>query len=417
MWSLKEIDELVYVKCFSNGILFQKNYLHRFPLPTEGLVDELKELEVDIMNTREEAGHFLAIRHIERTREWSPIAKMRFCFEDYKDGRTINEIFERTGIRKSDIQKFIRQYKVLTRGINALWKDKSERSSQLLQIKPNMLLRLFTLADTQEVLKLRYDEDWTLKSDLLSDVELDEVIAIWAQKAFIEHQINTRTLFGEYKRDGKSTNACQYIGGILDKYYSKQSMKDEKESLNRQSKEKESNSNPTTSNQTASRTTSSLPKNPPFLGALDYRNVDPLQANGKGVIAVCEEALRISNDANFVDRYPICTAIMLRSLIEQSIIYHAKINNEWSVIMKTYNQQNNRIPNIGFIIDHYERNISRLIPDPQIKRVFNEVFVHQNKMDKFNLVVHSPELYRHGPEILKTMPDEGLLAIVNYFLQ
>lgn len=416
---------------FLDRSLITSGYESRFPATNDELKKNLEQIEVDVIPSRAEAKRFLAVRHIERAKEWSPIAKMRFCYEDYNDGKNITQINERTGLPKSSIGKYIRNYKILLRGINSNWTKEEKNKLNLLEIEPDKLLRMFTLKDTKKGLALCYNDNFDLISTLISDNDLDEIIHIWTRKAFIDDEMNTRTDFGTFIKDGESTGACFFIKHILEKYYKKEqhisqgngntqnpTLNNSPTTTAQQGSTSQSGTNLSSQSAIGSQSQGGGPKNLPFFSTLDWHNVDPANNANKGIIAVCNEIKKISTSKTFINDYQICTAFIIRALIEQSLKYHARNKGHWSQIMSANNVPGapGGDPTLSFIINQYKTNISQWITNSHIRRLFNVVFNFSKQTDKLNLVVHSPESYMLGGDSLKAIPNEGLLEIVNYFL-
>lgn len=73
-----------------------------------------------------------------------------------------------------------------------------------------------------------------------------------------------------------------------------------------------------------SNTSSGGSKNLPyFFQGIDYSKLDPNDADSHGVSAVCRE-LQLFSDKKMVTTYPIASAFLMRSIIEQSIKYYSK---------------------------------------------------------------------------------------------
>lgn len=424
---------------FLDRALIPPDYASRFPATSEELRKNIENLEVDVIFSREEAKRFLAVRHIERAKEWTTIAKMRFCYEDYNNGRTISQINDRTGIPIATIKRYIRKYKILLRGLNSSWTNEEKLKLNLLVLQPEKLLRMFDLSETVQTLKLYFDDDFVLRSTLICEEDMDEIIHIWTRKAFIDDEINTRSIFGVYIKDEECTGACVYIKHILDKYYVTEPQSDSIKKptvgngphpVHNVQKKSENRNTPNTSSETRRNSNKKEqptgeqihgggPKIPPFFGNLDWSAVDPNVHANKGIIAICSELKKISNHPTMINNFPICTAFIIRALIEHSLKYYARNKGYWSKIMSDYNAITSQPgePNLSFIIREYTQNIVTWIPDQKIRRLFNVVFNFRVQTEKLNLVVHSPESYMLTPESLKAIPSEGLLDIVNYLLR
>ncbi|GBF75650.1 hypothetical protein PA598K_04071 [Paenibacillus sp. 598K] len=464
---------------FLNRDLLTKEFENEFPETSDELRINIQQVEVDVIKSREAARRFLAVRHIERAREWKPIAKMRFCFEDYIAGKSVSQISDRTGIPVSSINKFIRAYKILKRGLDSNWSNTEKEKLNILNIEPSKLLRIFQLQDTKKTLKLYFDDQFVLRSNTFSDNDLDAIIKIWTKKAFIEDAMNTRTEFFTYNKDGGEVlGASVYVKNILGKYSGnvdtsvpqpadkpiEKSVSEPADKLTRESVSEpadkptgepvseptggpasgpatESTGGPTSvatsppatgiknpsqvsavgvnTVQPPSSTSGGGPKNLPFFSSLNWSNVDPTISANKGIISVCNELKKISDSSTFINNYPICTAFIIRALIEQSFKYHARTKGYFSVIRAAYNAPGKPggDPTLSFIIKQYDVNIRGWIPEQGIRRLFPLVFNFNSQTEKLNMVVHSPESYQLAPETLKSIPQEGLLEFVNYLLR
>ena len=301
----------------------------------------------------------------------------------------------------------------MIRGLDSDWSPAEKEKLFILDIKPDKLIRVFDLLDTKQVLQLYFDSQYNLLSNLISKVDMDEIIKIWTRKAFIDDEMDTRTPFGEFHLGGNSTGACKFIENILKTYYPNGTVSTSGGSPS-------GGGSPTGGDSTTGgvSTTGGGPRLLNFFGGLNWSSVRETEHNGKGVIAVCKELMKISSNLSFINSYPICTAFIIRALIEQSLKFYAKRKGFWATIMQSYYSlgRSSGDPQLSFIIKQYEQNIKAWIPDQNIRRIFNVVFNQNVQVEKFNLVVHSPECYTLSPDTLKSIPDEGLLTIANYLL-
>ena len=106
-------------------------------------------------------------------------------------------------------------------------------------------------------------------------------------------------------------------------------------------------------------------------------------------------------------------AFQTRALIEHSFKYYARKINEWQNIL---NQNNSKDPQLSKLIEYFQRRL-HLFHDANIRNLFPMVFGTNNTLTtKLNYVVHQPEYFRLTPDTLLTLPQEGLLSIINYML-
>ena len=77
---------------FLNRALIPETYKNSFPIPTKTFIKEIEKIDLDVVNSREEAMAYLAARHIEGFKRWSSMSKWRISYEYYISGMNISEI-------------------------------------------------------------------------------------------------------------------------------------------------------------------------------------------------------------------------------------------------------------------------------------------------------------------------------------
>lgn len=77
------------------------------------------------------------------------------------------------------------------------------------------------------------------------------------------------------------------------------------------------------SNRTSNTSSGGSKNLPYFFQGIDYSKLDPNDADSHGVSAVCRE-LQLFSDKKMVTTYPLASAFLMRSIIEQSIKYYSK---------------------------------------------------------------------------------------------
>ncbi|MGE5613592.1 MAG: hypothetical protein ACM3XR_04240 [Bacillota bacterium] len=417
-------------KLFLNRELIPFKYRNVYPEPSDELLRNIQQIQVDIVPSREEAKKYLAARHIQGVKQWSTIAKSRFSYEEYALGRSIQEISESTGLSVSDVKKFIRKYKILMRGKESKYLSSEQRNSiSLISIEPDRLLRAFTVRFIKNTLGFTYDNDCNLKSTYLSDEEVDKIIATWTIKAFIEEVMDTRT---------PPEVVLGFISHITDKYNEKP--EDSSHSGGASGNTSAAPTEPSPSDVTASgdgstsasttahaggdRDTSQTggglslspgggPDTPAFFYSLNWSAV-PQIAENEGLIQICNEIMSFSKRPLLVRRHPMTAAFQTRALIEHSFKYYARKTNEWQNILI---QNNNKDPKLSKLIEYFQKRLHLLINDANIRNLFPMVFGTDNNLTtKLNYVVHQPEQFRLAPDTLLSLPQEGLLTIINYML-
>ena len=157
-------------------------------------------------------------------------------------------------------------------------------------------------------------------------------------------------------------------------------------------------------------------KNQPyFFQGLDYSKLDPNDPTSHGVSAVCRE-LQLFSDKKLVSTYPLASAFLTRSIIEQSIKYYSHqhyIQGQGKLIWANIE----KLSKLSQIIDNYKKNLANYITDTTIRDYFTALFDNYNDtVNPLNWVVHRPSEFQLDASTLIELPRKGLLAVINYFL-
>lgn len=413
--------------------LIPSAFVSRFPHAGSQLMSEIKEIPVDLVDSREQAMAFMAARHLEATRGWSSIAKWRVAFESFQDGKTEEAIADFLMLQKNQIRTYIRNYKLLKRAVeNPSWTSDEIKKLDLMNVQPDKFIRIFHLAPTTNALMLKYDSNYTLVSDLLSDSQLDDIIHIVAAKALIDGSINTRSTYADI---------VPFIDPIL-RGNQKASEKEQGKNIIITAPTGTGNSNfsigagtfaePFTglgvpaslpvSTHTSSK--SSKPNLPYFFDGLNFAHLDTKKADTRGLILICNEIKQFS-DKKSVDRYPIAATYLTRALIEASIKYYSKTHHVQGLQnIKIWDRIcNGKLESkiqLGDIIDKYRISLADFIANAEVRQYFTLCFGTSKDTNliaaALNAVVHRPEEYILDSSTLKNLPSQGLLALINYFI-
>lgn len=154
---------------------------------------------------------------------------------------------------------------------------------------------------------------------------------------------------------------------------------------------------------------------PYFFQGLNYGGLNPNDAETHGVAAVCRE-LQLFSDRKLVATYPIATTFLVRSIIEQSIIYYSKKHNiqgQSKLIWENIKD----ISKLSKIIENYKRNLPNYITDATMRQYFTSLFGnYEDNVDPLNWVVHRPSEFQLDANTLVELPRKGLLALINFML-
>lgn len=154
---------------------------------------------------------------------------------------------------------------------------------------------------------------------------------------------------------------------------------------------------------------------PYFFQGLDYSKLNPNDADSHGVSAVCRE-LQLFSDKKLVTTYPLASAFLMRSIIEQSIKYYSKkhmIQGQNKYIWENIKS----IDQLSKIIKNYNKNLPNYIVDGIMRQYFTDLFGdYEKSVDPLNWVVHRPAEYQLDANTLIELPRKGLLALINFML-
>lgn len=165
-----------------------------------------------------------------------------------------------------------------------------------------------------------------------------------------------------------------------------------------------------------SNTSSGGSKNLPyFFQGIDYSKLNPNDADSHGVSAVCRE-LQLFSDKKMVMTYPLASAFLVRSIIEQSIIYYSKkhmIQGQNKYIWENIKS----IDKLSKIIKDYNKNLPNYIVNGVMRQYFADLFGdYEKSFDPLNWVIHRPAEYQLDANTLIELPRKGLLALINFML-
>lgn len=191
--------------------------------------------------------------------------------------------------------------------------------------------------------------------------------------------------------------------------------KDNSPSASNSSDSSKSSSAPSPVHSPSSTSSGGTKNQPYFFQGLDYNKLDPNDSTSHGVSAVCRE-LQLFSDKKLVSTYPLASAFLTRSIIEQSIKYYSHqhyIQGQGKLIWANIE----KLSKLSQIIDNYKKNLANYITDTTIRDYFTALFDNYNDtVNPLNWVVHRPSEFQLDASTLIELPRKGLLAVINYFL-
>lgn len=154
---------------------------------------------------------------------------------------------------------------------------------------------------------------------------------------------------------------------------------------------------------------------PYFFMGINYSHLDSLDANSHGIAEVCSE-LRYFSEKQLVDKLPIAAVFLIRSAIEQAIIYYSKkkcIQGQNRLIWENIKN----LSKLSKIIENYNKNLPNYITNPEIRQYFTALFGdYEKNVDPLNWVVHRPAEFQLDTRTLVELPKRGLLTLINYLI-
>lgn len=154
---------------------------------------------------------------------------------------------------------------------------------------------------------------------------------------------------------------------------------------------------------------------PYFFQGINYENLDPNDVDSHGIAAVCRE-LHLFSERRMVDKFPLASAFLTRSVIEQSIIYYSKKHKIQGQDKYIWSNIEN-LTKLSKIITNYKKNLSNYIKDSEMRQYFKSLFDdYEKNIDPLNWVVHRTSAYKIDAETLIHLPHKGLLVLINYLI-
>ncbi|MCA8124456.1 hypothetical protein LGN07_37690 [Burkholderia cepacia] len=159
--------------------LIPNEFIGRFPVAPASVKAALREIRADVAPNREAAEPILTKRHTERgAKPWSPVAKMRRAVR-LLEQMSIDKVAEALGTTPGSIRRLVKPYRLLKYALDLdVWKDDERAVLENEKLVTNPYTRFFTLADTQRILQLSFDEEQNPVSQLPPEVFKEQMTSI-----------------------------------------------------------------------------------------------------------------------------------------------------------------------------------------------------------------------------------------------
>lgn len=158
---------------------------------------------------------------------------------------------------------------------------------------------------------------------------------------------------------------------------------------------------------------------PEYFSDIKYSHIS--KQNYLGIVLVCEEIQKISSyyGGSAYKQFPIASAFLLRSLIEQVLSERLKQEGRYKV--KILKDGSSRTPELGAVIgiylkDYQNGNLSLFWNDGNLGKEFNKCFSGYGTKDQLDTVIHNPHMIQPDHNFLNGLSKQGLLTTMQSFL-
>ena len=357
-----------------------------FPEATDTVRDAIRNLNIDVISSREAAAAFLASRHIGGVERWDTLAKMKFFEEKFTAGQSIDQISALTNHPAGDIKNHITQYYLFFEAYSLPCWTQTQKDNELnlFKIEVDKFVRIFNTKGAKTSFKLTFDQT-TLKSvSALPRNIFENVLTQIMYCAFIttdpNEKIDTRTkswrnvpgiedLINQANPPATTTPQPTVQPSLQSQQnpqpsrpstrISSQTTNSSTISTNTTQSVTSSAGNNRGSYQSASRTSSSLNNTQnqssliSFFESLTWSGVDPSLPQNQGLLAIADEIKRISTGQRPIYRQiPVAATTLLRSLLEQTLKYHLRKKDPQALSGMSQRYD----PSLNSLLKHYTDN-------------------------------------------------------------
>jgi hypothetical protein len=316
-----------------NPALVPEEFTARFPDAPAELRPELRKVSADVSPDRLTAEPILTKRHTERgAKPWSPVAKMRRAAH-LLERMSLDEVATTLGTSRAAVTKLIKPYRLLQYALNlGTWNDDELAVLENEKLKTNPYTRFFTLADTQWILRLAFDENQYPISQLPEPVFRKQMTAI--ARDFLIPDPSTRR-----PRCDTRTEPQAYFADFLDTPAGKKAAK---------AAEKSDQDSATTGQGTGGGDRSGVaPAAGTPAGTTAAPGAKPGPAQPKPPRAstffenlechvIDDNLLKLTQEIKTINhvRMPIAASLMTRALFECALVFKIKQAKKWGEVLK-----------------------------------------------------------------------------------
>lgn len=431
-----------------------------FPMASEITLSNIAKIKAIVYENKEDAQNYIAAKHTKpEVKKWETIEQCNYYYEQFKAGKSPFEIGQLVGEDVKKVQEKIKQFGLFKKVFDVVNKHNPEVLVEEVNILPLVTKFLPPLiARTGELgMGFSYNESTMEYSERVGTTHIFEPILLKIGEAFFvrpksgasnvegrnladKYRISTDEIKNKSKVEKLVVDDIRIPGlySLIKEYKNIASgMKGTGEQESGASTNGPSNKeggNASKDNENSGKTgtgedqkTSSGNANGrdiEFFSDLKYSHLDKVKY--KGVVLVSEELQKISTyNGGVYKQFPIATAFLVRSLIEQVLSARLQQMGRYDNMLKSRNNGSTRTPTrtpeLGNIIkvflnDFQSGNLSLFWDDGNLGREFNKCFSGYGTKDQLDTIVHTPHLLMPDQNFLNSLSRQGLKLVMQGFL-
>ncbi|WP_088831840.1 hypothetical protein [Paenibacillus tyrfis] len=407
---------------------------------TAATLENIKAINVDVVDSRESVQRALFRRHISGIRGWATQAKLFFFASRFKKGETVDFIRRDTDTTAATVKGYIQRHNLLeyTLGLSN-WTENEKSNIDRVALDVDRFLRVFNSVSekydmsAKELLRLSYDDKTLEPSSTLRKELFEEGLYILAKAAFLTDNLSTRKHvehvadFVKYyekvlvdeqtsqTEDGQESEAEAAAATETDKNESGTDGKSEGNQTNDDTSDATSSSKTDKDGETGAGANTGAeggagsgkgsgagsgsgskkaddnetPPQPVFFSALTWKAVQPTDPDEQGVAHLAAEIRKLSElipnrREAFYERFPFAATIILRSLFEQSLKFYLKKMNKWDELIAYLDAQGGKkvkCHNCG--VERKSEKKSAKVMDPSIGQILSFLRSNNNTASIF----------------------------------
>lgn len=423
----------------------------------EKTLPNICKIKAIIYENEKDAQNYIAAKHTKpEVKQWETIEQCNYYYEQFANGMQPTQMAYNVGEDVKKVREKIKQFGLFKKVFDVVNYEYSDVLIEDINILP-LVTKFFPPLISKKGkigLDLSFDEESLTYSALPEKADVFNKILLKLGEAFFvrpklrggdiqardssdEYRISTDEIKSKVKVEKLVIDNVR-IPGLYDliveykKHDSKGCQESEKKEDTVQKEEKQNtlNSDKNTESKENAKIEDKKADNkkgdseiklPEFFSSINFAHIN--KRNYLGIVLVCEEIQRISSyyGGSAYKQFPIASAFLLRSLIEQILSERLKQVGRYASMVKTLRDGSSRSPELGAVIgvylkDYQNGNMSLFWDDGNLGREFNKCFSGYGTKDQLDTIIHNPHLIQPDHNFLNSLSNQGLLIIMQGFL-